>query len=221
MNALSASQSHVPNFDQRVEDRLQIEGRAADDFQHVGRRCLLLEGVAQLVEQARRSRWRLRPERRNSVTSAICLSVNGLHFLPVDDDGADQHIVLEHRHANVVRIAPRRASYRAGDSLGEFRRATSCQWTVSFVRVTRSSRPPGVGRNGPSARLRNSAIPADVPTSAAMVHAAVEAVQCTEIGVADSHRILQHGLENRLQLAGRAGDHAQNLRGSCLLLQIA
>ena len=40
-------------FDQRIEHRLQIEGRAADDLEHVGGGGLLLQRFAQLVEQPR------------------------------------------------------------------------------------------------------------------------------------------------------------------------
>ena len=40
-------------LDQRVEDRLQIEGRAADHLEHIGGGGLLLKRFAQLVEQAR------------------------------------------------------------------------------------------------------------------------------------------------------------------------
>src|SRR5262245_40347006 len=38
---------------QRVEYGLQIEGRAADDLEHVGGRRLLLEGLPQLIEKPR------------------------------------------------------------------------------------------------------------------------------------------------------------------------
>ena len=38
---------------QCVQHRLQIERRSADDLEHVGRRRLLLQGFAQLVEQPR------------------------------------------------------------------------------------------------------------------------------------------------------------------------
>jgi len=38
---------------ERIEHRLQVEGGAADDLEHVGGRGLPLEGFAQLVEQAR------------------------------------------------------------------------------------------------------------------------------------------------------------------------
>ena len=63
-------------FDQRIEHRLQIEGRAADDLEHVGGGGLLLQRFAQLVEQPRvldgddglAAKF---------FTSSICLSVNG------------------------------------------------------------------------------------------------------------------------------------------------
>ena len=53
MTAISASHSRAADFDQRVEHGLQIEGRAADDLEHVGGRGLLLQRFAQLVEQSR------------------------------------------------------------------------------------------------------------------------------------------------------------------------
>ena len=63
-------------FDQRVEHRLQVESRAADDLEHVGGRGLLLQRLAQLVEQAGvlDGDDGLGGEVR---TSSICLSVNG------------------------------------------------------------------------------------------------------------------------------------------------
>src|SRR5262249_50872741 len=39
-----------------------------------------------------------------------------------------------------------------------------------------------------------------------------------ELGLADAHRVLQHGLEDRLELAGRAGNYTQHLGGRRLLL---
>src|SRR5262245_28594829 len=38
-------------FQERLQDRLQIEGRAADDFEHIGGGGLLLEGFAEFAEQ--------------------------------------------------------------------------------------------------------------------------------------------------------------------------
>src|ERR1700730_16498194 len=39
-------------LDKRVEHGPQVECRAADDLEHIGGGCLLLQGFAQLVEQA-------------------------------------------------------------------------------------------------------------------------------------------------------------------------
>ena len=40
-------------FDQRLQHRPEVEGRAADDLEHVGGGGLLLQRFAQLVEQPR------------------------------------------------------------------------------------------------------------------------------------------------------------------------
>src|SRR5262249_22491011 len=40
-------------FNQRLQHRLEVKGRAADDLEHVGGGGLLLQRFAQLVEQAR------------------------------------------------------------------------------------------------------------------------------------------------------------------------
>ena len=44
-------------------------------------------------------------------------------------------------------------------------------------------------------------------------------IERAELGVADAHRIRQHGVEHRLKLAGRTGDDLQHLGGRGLLLQ--
>jgi len=63
-------------FDDRFEHGLRIEGRAADDVENLRRGSLLLQRLAQLVEQARvldgddglAAKF---------VTSSMCFSVNG------------------------------------------------------------------------------------------------------------------------------------------------
>ena len=44
-----ASQSRAADFQKRLQDRLQIEGRATDDFEHVGGGGLLLQRLAELT----------------------------------------------------------------------------------------------------------------------------------------------------------------------------
>src|SRR5512132_1646663 len=43
--------------------------------------------------------------------------------------------------------------------------------------------------------------------------------QIAELGLADAHRFLHHGIEDGLQLAGRSGNDLQHFRGRRLLLQ--
>ena len=76
-------------LNQRIEHRLQIEGRAADDFEHVGGGGLLLQQFAQLVEQPRVL------DGDDGLAGEILdqldlLVAERADFLAVDDDGADQ-----------------------------------------------------------------------------------------------------------------------------------
>ena len=53
MIPVSASHTRVAELDQRAEHRLQVERRSADDLEHVGGGGLLLQQLAQFVEQPR------------------------------------------------------------------------------------------------------------------------------------------------------------------------
>src|SRR5262249_50302459 len=55
-----------------------------------------------------------------------------------------------------------------------------------------------------------------VEPSGRMERVSIVTEQHTKIGLANSHRIRQHGLENRLEFAGRAADYAEHF-GSCRL----
>src|SRR6516162_8447215 len=86
-------------LDQRVEHAVQIEGRAADDFEHVGGGGLLLQRLAQFVEQAGVL------DRDDGLGGEICHQLNlfvreGANFLTKDRDGSNQVIVLKHRHSD-------------------------------------------------------------------------------------------------------------------------
>src|SRR6266403_2122257 len=84
-------------FDQRVEHRLQIECRAADDLEHVSGGRLLLQRFPQLGEQARVL------DGNYSLSSEVgeqfnLLGGKGSHFLAVNGESADEVIFLEHGH---------------------------------------------------------------------------------------------------------------------------
>ena len=108
---MSASQSRAADFDQRVEHRLQIEGRAADDLEHVGGGGLLLQRFAQLVEQPRVL------DGDDGLGGEVLHQLDLLvgewpHLLAVDGDRADQLVLLEHRHGEK---RPSAAELGAGD----------------------------------------------------------------------------------------------------------
>src|SRR5262245_10891548 len=75
----------------------QIERRSADHFEQIGGGGLLLERLAQLVEQAGvfDGNDGLTGEALDQLDLLVC---ERPHFLPVDGDRADQFTLLEHRH---------------------------------------------------------------------------------------------------------------------------
>src|SRR5512144_3082155 len=79
-----------------VKDRIEFARRRADDLEHVGGGRLLLQRLTQLVEQ---SRVLDRDDGlRGEVLKQLDLSRGeGAQLLAVDDDGADELVVLEHR----------------------------------------------------------------------------------------------------------------------------
>src|SRR5215472_10712512 len=90
---------------ERVKHRLQIEGRAADDLEHVGSGGLLLQRLAQLVEQA--SVLDGDDGLGREILNQINLLVGErLSLLAIDIDSADQTVLLQHRHREDGAIAP-------------------------------------------------------------------------------------------------------------------
>src|SRR5262249_31650104 len=81
---------------QRVEHCLQVEGRAADDLEHVGGGGSLLQRFAQPVEQARVL------DGDDGLGGEVLYQLDLLvyerpDFLPIDANCADQLILLDHR----------------------------------------------------------------------------------------------------------------------------
>src|SRR5262245_55144262 len=80
---------------QRIQNRLQVESRATDDFKNVRGRRLLLEGFTKLVEQSRVF------DSNNRLGGKVFYQFNLLvrkrsHLLAVDSDGTNQVVLLEH-----------------------------------------------------------------------------------------------------------------------------
>src|SRR5262245_64307244 len=85
--------------DQRLEHRNKIEGRAADDLEHVGGSRLLLQRFSQFIQKARVF------DRDDSLTRKALNQVDllfgeGANLLPVNADDADQFAFPEQRHGD-------------------------------------------------------------------------------------------------------------------------
>src|SRR5262249_37294100 len=78
-----------------IEYRPEVECRPTDDLEHVGSGGLLLEGLAQLVQQPRV----LDGDNRlgSEILDQLDLLVGeGTNLLAIDDNGTDQLVVLKH-----------------------------------------------------------------------------------------------------------------------------
>ena len=84
-------------LEHRVEHGLKFAGRTADHFKNVGGGGLLLQRFTQLAEQPR-ILYGDDSLRGEVLDQLDLLVVESQHLLPVDGDGADQLVVLEHRH---------------------------------------------------------------------------------------------------------------------------
>jgi hypothetical protein len=111
--ALGAAQPRR-RLHQRIEHGLQVEGRAADHLEHVGGGGLLLQRLPQLVEEAHvlDGDHRLGGE----VLDQLDLLVGErADLLAVDNDGADQLSLFQHRHGEKTSCA---GGFDEGDHAG-------------------------------------------------------------------------------------------------------
>src|SRR5262249_50058417 len=102
-------------FDQRLQHRLEVEGRAADDLEHIGSGGLLLQRLPQLAEQPRvlDGDDGLAREVRDQLDLFFAERSN---FLPIDRDRTEQLTFLEHRHDEK---APRSGRFDEVNQLGK------------------------------------------------------------------------------------------------------
>ena len=207
-----------------LEHRLQVAGRAGDDLQHLGGRGLLLQrfgeivgALAQFVEQPRVL------DGDDGLGGEVLHQLDLLvgeraHLLAVDHDGADQLVVLEHRH-------DQRRSRAAELDVGA---PTAIAFEIALVGAI-SAMCDGVSASMHAAERMCAGAVTDRAalrqqfatarrvrrrTASRERVAVVAANSDAELGVADARRVFQHGLEHRLQLARRAGDDLEHLRRS-------
>src|SRR5262249_35290700 len=183
-------------FDDRLEHWLHIEGGLADDLEHVGGGGLLLQRLAQLIEQA--GVFDGDDSLGGEVLHPLDLLIGeSTPLLAVYADSADQQIILEQGN-DQKGVRPG----ELGDSrFGTFHRnVANMQGLLGVDELINW----GHARDlwvalllfGPS---RWCVMQRDVPESIAVVQK-----QVAKAGLANAYRICQHGLEYRFKLAPRA-----------------
>src|SRR5262249_7284752 len=200
-------------LDQCIEYGLQIESRAADDLEHVGGRRLLLQRLAQLIEQS--GVLDCDDRLRGGILDQIYLFiVEGSDLLAIDSDRTNQVVLLEHRYDQ-----KRPSSGNLGNRfIGIFRSDVGDVGDLPRVSDTVENTGRATRRNwivlaisGPSLRC---IVQRNVPEYIAFVEQ-----QVAEAGRADANSVLEHSLEHWLQLAGRTADDTEDLGSRGLLLK--
>ena len=124
-------------------------------------------------------------------------------LLPIDGDRADQHFVFKHRHTDAGARATERRCPADGFS-GIVGRVTHLlRPHDAFEQAARRWLISAAGLEKFGKRRRHVVHCPHAHPSIFME------VQHAEVGFADAHRVLQHGLEHRLQFAGRACNDLQ------------
>ena len=191
----------------RLEYRLKFAGRGADHLEHVGGGGLLLQrfgqivgALTQLVEQPRVL------DGDDGLGGKVLHQLDLLvgertHLLAEDSDGADQPFLFEHGYnENCARAA------KIGD--GNDRRISFEIWRLrsQVLDMRDRLRIGDVGHAGLGMGAELLAKPGlgdplwqvvkrDIPEFLTVVQA-----ERPELGAADARRILQHGVEHRLQV---------------------
>ena len=89
-------------LDERIEHRLQIEGRATDDLEHVGGGGLLLQADFRRSSLSRRVFSMAMTACAAKLLDKLDLLVGErANLLAIDDNGANQLVILKHRNAEI------------------------------------------------------------------------------------------------------------------------
>src|SRR5215471_7411282 len=195
-----------------MEYWLRLEPRTTDNLENVGGGGLLLQRLAQFVEQARvlDGDDRLGGEVRNELDLLVRKWPD---FGAVDDEGTNQLVLPPHGHADerasasVLGRRPRVAFYRCVGTLDELLCLQKAIEGSSGNRQKRPALPEVLGIcRWYAQRSRH-------------VECAVITIEHTKLGLADRDGMFQHRLKHRLQLSRRTRNDTQHFGGGGLLLQ--
>src|SRR5262249_6848852 len=178
-------------LDQVVEYLLQVKRRPADNFEHIGSRCLLLKRLAQLAEQSRIFD-RYHRLAGKALDQFDLLLTEGTNVLAIDGNGADQLIVLKHWHTDKCARASQFDEGRTRETL--FRRKVRDVKQLFHLDDAPQTRcGHGYDRIAPAQFLEGfwSTMKCSDPQLTA-----IEQREIADLGPADPHRILEQDLKH-------------------------
>src|SRR5215472_1984735 len=193
-------------FRQRIEYRLQIKSRTADNFEHIRSCRLLLEGLAQFVKQSRvlDGDHRLSCKVRHQFNLSITERSN---FLPVNTKDSYCLVILKHWY-----------NYKSPSSckLANWFIGVFCRHVQNVARLPRIN---------DTINARCYPTPEDRCVFAKFLKIRRRVILCgtsvcitftkqhrTKRSLANASRVLQHSVEYRCKVTGRAADNAQHFR---------
>src|SRR6266403_5448814 len=213
-------------FNKGLQDCRQIESRAADDFQHIGGRGLLLQRLRQILRTFVQFTEQPRVlDGDNGLPGEIAQQLDLLvgeraDLLSIGRDHADEFSVLKHGddgdRANSSYLDKRNDCgvtlqvSRAGTEIRDVDRLPGADHLTKVAFWMWSVRLR-LGRIG----VRKwHVVGGDSPND---IH--INKIHGAELGPANSRRVLQQLLENRLQFAGRGADDLKHFGRRRLLLK--
>src|SRR6516165_5644249 len=188
----------------RIEHRLQIKGRTADDLEHVGGGGLLLQRFAQFVEQA--GVLDGDDSLRGEVLDQLDLLIGERpNYLSVDAEETDHLVFLQHGHPENGSLT---TELDCGNGLGNAFQVRLLDREIGNMdhlsRLkhagygTVSSSPQGCAPAFLDQRLRC------VMCGSELKRLPIAQVHVAEVSLAETGSVRKYGLEHGLQIAGRA-----------------
>src|SRR5262245_49271994 len=201
-------------FQHCTEHRLELAWRTGYDLEHLRGRGLLLQRLAQLVEQAGvlDGDDGLGGEILNQIG---LLGGEGADFMPIDEERADQSGLLDDRDvkgganpAEIWIMPPNLIVCRFRPDIG---------YLYGLTRLLKSGEPGS--RYASKARDAISVPFGMTPDSCATEAGPVIKRKGTDLGATQTRRIFDHCFEDWIKFARRRADNLQHLGGRRLLLQ--
>src|SRR5262249_35229791 len=201
---------------QRIKHGFEIEGRATDDLEHVGRGGLLLEGLAQLVEQARV----LDGDDgliREGLDQRELLGSEGSNLRPPHRNRANEETFATHRHTEEGSDAADTRSLGVNGTPARIRlriKNLDCAVLNSYAPDNCAVSWPNRAMVYPLPKPRRGIV-----IRGELVHLAIRLKDKPLLGGAKPGRVLDQSVENRLKFERRAADHLEHVGGGGLLVQ--